>query len=162
MIALIMVTVLHAWAKPPHYVFILPHDYVGWVQIIFGDPGAPPLPSKKHKLTVVVGESGMVRTRTIRTLFFTHDEFFYRTDDGRGEERLIHLPVDYVIDDHTHAGFDVGGTPDGSPGSTSWFFFIGPADMRTKIPWADITKVKGYGRPLQAPTVYPIPGRIHP
>jgi hypothetical protein len=57
-------------------------------------------------------------------------------------------------------GFDVGVVPDGSPGSLCWFFFVGPPEMRERIPMADITQEKGYGRPLRVHLVYPVPGRM--
>jgi hypothetical protein len=101
-----------------------------------------------------------VRTRDTRTIFSTHDEFFYRIPDSPRAETLIPVPVDYVLEGHNHGGFDVSLTPDSSPGSLSWFFFVGPPQIREKIPWADITKVKGYGKPLPAPAVYPVPGRM--
>jgi hypothetical protein len=159
-ILLVVVAHTNAWAKKWHYVFILPSDYVGWVQIVYGDPGAPPLPAKGKSLRVVVGESGVVRTATLGIIFVpSHDEFFYRTVDEHGKEKLIPIPEDYVLDGQSHGGFSVMDMPDGSPGNP-WYFFIGPRNIRDGIPMADITKEKGYGHPLPAPTVYPVPGRM--
>jgi hypothetical protein len=61
-------------------------------------------------------------------------------------------------------GFTVGGAgdvQDCNPGCTSWFFFVGPPEVRAKIPLADSRREKGKG-PLQAPGIYPVPGRMQP
>jgi hypothetical protein len=76
-------------------------------------------------------------------------------------EKLVPVPAGYVLAGPNHGGFDVGVVPDGSPGSLSWFFFLGPPEMREKIPMADITQEKGDGRPLRVPVVYPVPGRMY-
>lgn len=150
---------INAWARQPHYVFTLPSGFIGWVQIIFGDAAAQPLQYKKKTLTVVIDESGVARTRTLFAHFFGQDEMFYRVTGERGVEKLVPLPTDYFIDDHYHGGFGVSGTPDGSPGSTSWFFFVGPPEMRARIPLADLRREVRRG-PLPPPSVYPVPGRM--
>ena len=131
-----------AWAKPPHYVFILPPDYVGWVQVIFGDVGAPSLPYKKRILTVEVSDSGAVRTKNLPVWFSTRNEFFYRSKDQRGAEHLVPLPAGYVLDCAGQGGFVVSGTPDGSPGSASWFFFIGPSRLGIRPRWLTLGRRK--------------------
>jgi len=159
---LFAVATLPAYATTPYYVFILPPDYVGWVQIIFQDPGSQPFPFKKNALKVSIGESGIVRTSNFRVSFVPQrDKFYYRTTDPPRLEKLVPVPADYVLAGPNHGGFEVGLVPDGSAGSLSWFFFVGPPGMREKIPMADITKENGYGRPLKAPAVYPVPGRMH-
>jgi|HubBroStandDraft_5_1064220.scaffolds.fasta_scaffold116922_2 hypothetical protein len=161
-IFLIAMASLPAYARTPYYVFTLPPDYVGWVQIVFQDPGSQPFAFKKDALEVSIGESGIARTSNFRVSFVpVRDEFYYRTTDTPRLERLVPVPADYVLGGPNHGGFEVGLVPDGSPGSLSWFFFVGPPDMREKIPMADITREKGYGKPLKAPVVYPVPGRMH-
>jgi hypothetical protein len=159
--ALLGVVCVNAWARQPHYVFTLPPGYVGWIQIVFGDTAAPELQYKKKALTVVVGESGVCRTKTLFVQLFGQDEMFYRATDSRGAEKLVPLPTTYFINDHYHGGFGMGDTPDGSPGSSSWFFFVGPPDLRAKTPLADSTHETRKGR-LPLPSVYPVPGRIQP
>ncbi len=158
---LVAMTALPTWAKPWHNVFVLPSGYIGWVQIIFGDPGAPFPPAKKKVLWFEVGESGIVRTPNLPAWFVpSRNELYYRGKDVGGAQRLVPIPAEYVINDLTNGGFTVSGTPDGSPGTASWFFFIGPRSIRDKIPMADITKEKGYGHPMPAPKTYPMRGRM--
>jgi hypothetical protein len=51
----------------PHYTFILPDGYVGWVQVVFNDPRNFPLPIQKNGGRVIeVPESGIPRTSDLR------------------------------------------------------------------------------------------------
>jgi hypothetical protein len=164
--ALAMVTLgmvsINAWARQPHYVFTLPSGYVGWVQVVFGDTGTPTLSAyKKKDLLIAIDDSGVFRTRTLPAWFFTRDEFFYREPDPhrRGTEKLVPVRSDYVVDVVYDGGFCVSGTPDGSPGSASWFFFVGPPEVRATIPLAD-SRREPRKTPLPPPSVYPAPGRM--
>jgi hypothetical protein len=159
-------TFLSARPKPNHYRFVLPSGYVGWVQIVFAAPEAPALPiiEANHALLVRIGESGVVRTGDLWVHFRNpHDEFFYQVSDANGHDKFVPVPDDYTLDDGygTHAGFGINGTPDNSPGY-SWFFFIGPPELRDRTPGADIRKVPGFGKKREAPATYPTPGRIPP
>ena len=147
-------------AKSWHYRVVLPRNYVGWVQVIFGDTSAPPLSGGKKCLQIDVAETGIVRTRILPVWFGSRDEFFYRSADGNRIQKLLPLPPTYVIDYAYEGGFSVSGTPDGSPGTASWFFFIGPPEIRDKISLADIRKEPGYGHRLSVPKVFPKPGRM--
>jgi hypothetical protein len=148
-------------ARSWHYRIILPPGYIGWVQVIFGDTSAAPLSGGKKYLQVEVGENGIVRTSQLPVWFGSPDEFLYRTGGNGKNDKLIPVPAAYVLDEAYGGGFTVGGTPDGSPGTTSWFFFIGPSEIREKTPMADIRKEPGYGhRQLAAPKIYPKPGRM--
>ena len=145
-----------------HYRVVLPPDYVGWVQVIFGDISAPSLAGRKKYLQIDVGENGVARTRNLPVWFGSRDEFFYRSVDNHNSQKLIRVPATYWIDFAYEGGFTVSGTPDGSPGTTSWFFFIGPPEIRDKVPMADVRKEPGYGHRLSAPKIYPKPGRMQP
>lgn len=144
--------------KSWHYRVILPANYVGWVQVIFGDESALPLSGGKKYLQIDVGENGIVRTNNLPVWFAAHDDFFYRVADGSKDKHPV--PTPYVIHYAYEGGFTISGTPDGSPGTASWFFFIGPPEIRDKVPMADIRKEPGYGHRLSAPKTYPKPGRI--
>lgn len=146
-------------AKSWRYRIVLPTDYVGWVQVIFGDTSAPALSGGRKYLQLDVGEDGVVRTRNLPVWFGSRDEFFYHSPGGKNQ-KLVPVPATYLIDYAYEGGFSVSGTPDGSPGSASWFFFVGPREVRDKIPMADIRKEPGYGHRLSAPKVYPKPGRM--
>ena len=147
-------------AKSWHYRIVLPRDYVGWVQVIFGDTSAPALSGPEKYLQIEVGEDGVVRTRNLPVWFGSRDEFFYRPADNSKNERLVPVPATYVINYAYEGGFTVSGTPDGSPGTASWFFFIGPPEIRDNVPMADIRKEPGYGHRLSAPKIYPKPGQM--
>lgn len=154
---------LNARPKPkPHYTFILPDGYIGWVQIIFQDPQASPLPIRKDGGRVIeVPESGLPRTSDIRVIDgATPDEFYYRAILPDGSSELRPMPPALTLPDVAHGGWDVRDTGGRGPGY-SWFLFFGPPDVRAQTPWADITKVPGYGKKLMAPKAYPTPGRLH-
>src|ERR1700730_17836489 len=157
----ILLTILAAaHGRPrPHYTFILPDGYIGWVQVVFNDSQASPLPIRKDGGSVIeVPESGIPRTSDILVRDNSPDEFFYRVATSVGNTELRPMPTDYVLRG-SHGGWDVMDTG-GKGRGYSWFIFFGPPEIRAKIPWADITKVPGYGRKLMAPDVYPTPGRL--
>src|SRR5262245_42685978 len=77
-----LVVLVPAVGRPkPHYSFILPDGYVRWVQIIFNDPQASPLPIRKDGGRVIeVPESDVSRTSDILVRDAkAHDEFYYRS-----------------------------------------------------------------------------------
>ncbi len=66
---MILIGSLHPSAasnKHPHYTFALPDRYIGWVQVVFNDPQASPLPRRDHGYLIEVPESGISRTSDIR------------------------------------------------------------------------------------------------
>lgn len=157
-----------ALAKSPHYTFILPDKYVGWVQIIFNDPQASPLPLRKDAgYEIGVPESGIARTSDIRVDDIkSKDEFYYRSSRSNGKSDLSAVPSDYVMARFNHGGFGVMDTG-GKGRGYSWFIFIGPPELRSKVPLADWDKVvEEYGKThggqkrIEAPDPYPTPGRM--
>ncbi len=156
-----------AWAKHPHYTFILPDQYVGWIQIVFNDPQASPLPHRQDGgYEIDVPESGVPRTSHLRVHDFKRkDEFYYRSTLPNGNVDLHPVPSEYVMPDDSHGGFGVMDT--GGRGSGySWFIFIGPPDVRAKVPLADWDKVvkahevNGHPTRFELPDPYPTPGRM--
>lgn len=145
----------------PHYTFVLPDGYVGWVQVVFNDSRASPFRVRKDSgREIYIPESGIPRTAGLRVHDARgKDEFYYYSVLPNGMEELRPVPSEYVIPGIDHGGFGVADTGGKGPGY-SWFIFIGPPEIRLHIPWADITKVRGYGRKLMAPDVYPTPGRM--
>ncbi|HEY2823495.1 MAG TPA: hypothetical protein VGJ06_20795 [Candidatus Acidoferrum sp.] len=153
---------LSAHTKPkPHYTFILPDGYIGWVQIIFNDPQASPLPIRTDGgRAIEVPESGISRTSDFRVSDIkAQDEFFYRLVLPNGSSELHPMPSSLFLPGEGHGGWGVRDTGCKGRGS-SWFVFFGPREVRAKIPGADITKEPGYGKKLMAPDVYPTPGRL--
>jgi uncharacterized protein DUF6843 len=151
----------------PHYTFILPDSYVGWIQVVFSDPQASPLPIRKDGgRQIDVPESGIPRTSDIRVHDFKRkDEFYYRYLSG-GKEGLCPVPSEYVMPGDSHGGFGVMDTAGKGPGY-SWFLFIGPPELRAKVPLADWEKVVAAheksderGTRIENPASYPTPGRI--
>jgi hypothetical protein len=163
-LAVLLAALTLTYGRPkPHYTFILPDGYVGWVQIVFNDPQAPPLQVKRDGGRVIeVPESGILRTSDILVRDSkSHDEFLYRLSISAPQKHLRPLPVNYVINDLSHGGFDVMDTGGRGPGN-SWFIFFGPPEIRARTPMADISRTAGYGRKMMAPDVYPTPGRLSP
>ncbi len=167
---MILIGSLHPSAasnKHPHYTFALPDRYIGWVQVVFNDPQASPLPRRDHGYLIEVPESGISRTSDIRVEDYkAKDEFYYRVSLPNGTTALQPVPPDYIMAGDTHGGFgvmDTGGRGQGY----SWFLFIGPPELRVKVPLADWNKVveeykklhQGSAR-VEAPAIYPEPGRM--
>jgi hypothetical protein len=96
----------------PHYTFILPDGYVGWVQIVFNDPGASPFPIRRDGgREIQVPESGIARTSGLRV----HDskarnEFYYRSVLPNGEAEFRTVPSENVLPGIDHGGFGVADT----------------------------------------------------
>jgi hypothetical protein len=130
------------WAKSPHYTFILPDKYVGWVQIVFNDPQALPFPLRKDKgYEIEVEECGIARTSHLRVHDFRRqDEFYYRSVLSGRKVGLTAVPSEFVMPGDSHGGFGVMDTGGKGPGY-SWFIFIGPPELRAKEPLADWDKV---------------------
>lgn len=151
----------------PHYRFYLPNGYVGWIQIIFNDPQAPPLSIEDGKVRVEVPESGIVKTSNLRIhSSLSPDEFYYRGPifDGTSQNRPV--PSDYFLPCIDHGGFGVMDTGGKGPGY-SWFIFIGPPELRAKVPLANWNKVieeyrrtHGSKARIDLSGPYPAPGRM--
>ena len=157
-----------AWAKPQHYTFILPDKYVGWVQIIFNDPQAPPLHWRKDKgCEIEVPESGISRSPSLRIeVYKSYDEFYYRSTLPSGTIKLLPVPSEYVMPGFSHGGFGVMDTG-GKGKGYSWFIFIGPPALRAKVPLAnwdkvveDYAKAHGGKTRIESSGPYPTPGRM--
>jgi len=157
-----------AFAKSPHYTFILPDKYVGWVQIIFNDRQAFPLPLRRDGgYEIEVPESGLVRTSHLRVHDFRRDdEFYYRSIHSGSTVGLAAVRFEFAIPGDSHGGFGVMDTGGKGPGY-SWFVLIGPPELRAKTPLADWDKVveeyskaNGGRSRLEAPDHYPTPGRM--
>jgi hypothetical protein len=166
-IAVLSLAVSQASARErPRYLFVLPEGYVGWVQIIFNDPQAPPLRTRKEKVIVEVPESGIVRTSALRVhSSLAPDEFYYEKASSFESLQKHLVPSSYVVPGIDHAGFGVMDTG-GKGKGYSWFIFFGPPELRASVPLADWDKVvedhrKLYGNSrVSAPDPYPIPGRM--
>jgi hypothetical protein len=145
---------------------MLPNGYVGWVQIIFNDPAAAALPMKDGGYIIDVPESGLTRTSDIRVHDFKRqDEFYYRFSPTTGTQELRRVSTDYVLPGDSHGGFGVMDTGGRGTGY-SWFVFVGPPSIRSKVPLADWEKEVEAWRKLHgnarvsAPDPYPTPGRM--
>ncbi|GGA69572.1 hypothetical protein GCM10011507_21370 [Edaphobacter acidisoli] len=154
-------------AKRPRYIFELPDDYIGWVQIVFNDPNAAPLQVVDGGVLLGVPESGIVRTSTLR-MYSTQapDEFYYRvTDRVTDGTKRKPVPADYVLPGISHGGFGVMDTGGHGKGY-SWFFFVGPPEQRKEFPLANWDEVVAAQRKLHGnakvpvPKSYPMPGRV--
>jgi hypothetical protein len=153
--------------KHPHYRFYLPNAYVGWIQIIFNDPHNPPLSIEDGTVRVEVPESGIVRTSNLRIhASLSPDEFYYRGPNLDGTSQNHPLPTNYILPGIDHGGFGVMDTGGKGPGY-SWFIFIGPPELRAKVPLADWNKViedyrstHGGKARIEFSGPYPAPGRM--
>jgi len=153
--------------KHPHYVFKLPNGYVGWVQIIFNDPQAPPLSVENGGVVVDVPESGTVRTSNLRIhSSLAPDEFYYKGSAFAGASQNHLVPTNYFLLGIDHGGFGAMDTGGKGPGY-SWFLFIGQPELRAKVPFANWNKVvedyrKSHGGKarIEFSGSYPTPGRM--
>jgi hypothetical protein len=166
-------------AESPHYVFILPDGYVGWIQVIFDSPGAPEVVVPKHKRFVLrIDKSGVLKTSSLHHYFAfagSHDEFFYSRLDPKGREVLSPVPSNYycngesgldscyntagtMSDGFTLSRANLGHPNDGTPGN-SWFLFVGPPEARAKMA-KRIHRAPGEKYQIDAPEDDPHPGMI--
>jgi hypothetical protein len=124
----------------PHYTFVLSDQYVGWIEIIFNDPHSLPVPRIGSGYEIRVPESGICRTSDAHVNDVSAiDEFYYRVMAGSQETRIA-IPDGYALPGPSHGGFTFMNTGGRGPGS-SWFIFIGPPELRAKVPNADWSKV---------------------
>jgi hypothetical protein len=169
LITLLLAVFFPVYARvKPHYTFILPDQYVGWVQVVFNDPGASPLPVRKDGgREINVPESGISRTSGLRIHDVRgKDEFYYLSvlPNGKAERRPV--PSGHALPGIDHGGFGVADTAGKGPGY-SWFIFIGPPEVRAKVSNADWDKVvaefaKTHGGKtrIESSGPYPTPGRM--
>jgi hypothetical protein len=151
----------------PHYAFSLPNGYVGWIQVIFNDPRANQLLWERTSYLIDVPDSGIARTSDLRVDDSAAvDTFFYRVQLSNGQTDLVPVPNGYVLPGFAHGGFGYMNTGGKGPGY-SWFLFIGPPEMRAKVPMADWHKVvKEYRRThsgnsrVELDCPLPVPGRM--
>lgn len=150
-----------------HYTFILPDGYVGWIQIIFNDPRAIHLLWEHSSYRIDVPDSGIARTSDMRVEDIRAvDKFFYSVQLSNGGTKLIPIPSDDVLPGFSHGGFGYADTDGKGPGY-SWFIFIGPPEVRAKVPMADWDKVveeyqrthNGKSR-VEMNGPLPVPGRM--
>lgn len=151
--------------QAPHYEFILPNGYVGWIQVIFSDPSAQPLPSKGSTLIVQMPETGVFRTSSLQDYFGTPNKFMYQSAcEASRKCRTIPVPPDYV-ETSLIQGFGLGSTCGRGKGY-SWFIFVIPPDVRKEIPDADWARYsdeyykKRGTRKVMWDGTCPVPGRI--
>ena len=177
-IFMLLATASASAAKLPHYIFILPDGYTGWIQVIFDSPGSAPLKLEHDNAVLEIDNSGIFRLPIVGHLFTgSHDEFFYEHIDPSGRKARVAVPANFVCtqesgmdscydpDGEISDGFSVGratrGKPnDGTPGS-SWWLFVGPPDLRKKM----AKKVSRNPDPkwpyqIDVPENDPTPGRI--
>jgi hypothetical protein len=151
-----------------HYTFSLPDKYVGWVQAIFNDVSAQPLPKRKDGgYQIDVPESGIPRTSDIHVNDSrAKNEFYYRVPLPGGGIALRPVPEDYVLPGFANGGFTMVDT-DGKGDGSSWYLFIGPPGLRAKFPEANWDElVKAYARThggktrIESSGPFPTPGRM--
>jgi len=137
--------------KLPHYVFVLPDGYTGWIQVVFDPNHGSPVVVEKGNALVRVGDDGLVHLKTYHTTFVgSTDEFFYEQRDANGRIIRKALPADFTCsirnsgmdfcyepsEERGADGFTAGRASVGKAGpsseGSSWFFFIGPPALRAK------------------------------
>jgi hypothetical protein len=176
-IVLLLALVPVAWGKQdPHYAFVLPDGYTGWIQIIFASPKAPRPEFSHNRFLLRVDDSGVFRTSMLHSVFAgSQDEFFYRRIVSNGKESLVPVPAEYFCGgnsgvDNCFISSDsradaievgratVGRVSDGTPGD-SWFLFVGPYALREKMA-KHVHLDPGTSKKIDVPEDDPIPGRI--
>jgi len=176
-VVVLLTLVPAAWGKQdPHYAFVLPDGYTGWIQIIFGSPDAPRPEFSHNRFILRVDDSGVLRTSMLHSVFpGSQDEFFYRRIESKGKSELVPVPPEYfcagnsgidncfISSDNLVDAFQVGRATvgrisDGTPGD-SWFLFVGPFALREKMA-RHIHLEPGTSKKIDVPEDDPIPGRI--
>ena len=148
-----------ATRKHPHYIFLLPDGYVGWIRIVFGDRAAPELPAFRSGYALDIPDSGVTRTSALRVNSpQTEDEFLYKSKGGGNV--LTPIPANFTVHGLGHGGIEESNAELGEDGY-SWFLFIGPPEQRAQA-LADLEQRSAklrekYGPDIAAP--FPDPGR---
>jgi len=175
---IILATVSASAQRSPHYVFVLPDGYTGWIQVIFNSPGSAPLKLERNNTILEIDNSGIFRLPIMEHIFAgSHDEFFYETISPNGKKTRIAVPSNFVcaqssgLDNCYNGegdwsdGFTVGratrGKASDETSGSSWWLFVGPPDLRKKMA-VPITRNSDPKYPYQidVPENDPTPGRI--
>jgi hypothetical protein len=176
-VAMILAATVGCHAKElPHYVFVLPDAYTGWIQVIFEYPASPPVKVVDGNAVLTISDSGVFRLPIYQqSTMGAHDEFFYEHRASDGKVVRAKVPSNYVCtersgmdncydsDEQLSDAYSVGraGKPhDGTPGS-SWWLFVGPPDLRKRMA-KPIRRNPDPKFPYQidSPDDDPTPGRI--
>jgi len=177
--AFLLIASTSAYAtKLPHYVFVLPNGYTGWIQVVFEDPNGAPFEVEHDNAVLKIDDSGIIRLRGVGRMFVgSHDEFFYDVVDQHGKHSRIPVPANFVCtamsgmdncyddDSKITDGFSVGratiGKPKGTTQGSAWWLFVGPPDLRKKMARpAHVNPDPQYPYHIDVPEDDPSPGRI--
>jgi hypothetical protein len=60
----------------------VPDGYIGWVQIFYGEMGAPSLRKEGGKYLIEIDKSGRAYTSSPRPVGYGSDEYFYVSSTG--------------------------------------------------------------------------------
>jgi len=72
---IILATVSASAQRSPHYVFVLPDGYTGWIQVIFNSPGSAPLKLERNNTILEIDNSGIFRLPIMEHIFAgSHEE----------------------------------------------------------------------------------------
>lgn len=148
--------------EKPHYEFVLPEDYVGWICVVFNDRDAKFQEDRGSAHLIPISENGVFQTRSSSVYVREQsDLFFYKSIDRAGTSHLKPLPSNYVSGGTLHGGFMTS-----SPRGGLWFIFVGAPEIRAKVKFADwdaevASRIKTYGTgDLGPPNPLPVPGRL--
>lgn len=117
-----------------HYTFILPDDYVGWIEINYSLSGATKMTFTNDGATIEIPDDGRYHTSSARAIAAPDpvDYFYYRVSRSDSSTCLAPIPSSYVLPAPNHGGFDLSI----GRGGRLWFFWIGPPELRAKVPLA--------------------------
>jgi hypothetical protein len=66
--------------------FLIPANYVGWIEVRYGETTAPVLPIDKGTLICQIPANGVLLTSSLRQQGWAKDEYFYYSKDGSVSE----------------------------------------------------------------------------
>jgi hypothetical protein len=66
--------------------FLIPANYVGWVEVKYGETTAPILPMNKETLICHIPPDGVLVTSSLLEQGWANDEYFYYSQDGSTHE----------------------------------------------------------------------------
>ena len=118
---------------------LIPNGYIGWVQVIYAVPTAPPLDKENRKYLLVIPPSGVLRTSSQFEVGYGSDEYLYVSSTG-GRVRLQLEGVEPKDTDRIH-NFSYQSVP-----VQIQLFFVGPRSLIPNYPRPDL--VSSPTRPL--------------
>ena len=128
---LVLVLVFCSTTKRNPNIYLIPNNYVGWVQIIYNQEGFDAIEKNNGKNIFTIPESGILKTSTPDVEYGISFEEFYYYDEQNKQQKL---DVDQMIHAHTIGDGESVSSSGKIVGPTVQSFFVGTEAALQNIP----------------------------